>query len=59
MFVLCVLYSKDKKDKNQDKEVWIKYKERKKIKKFPMGSLGFLIDSNFRAALWPWGPLSL
>ena len=35
MFVLCVLYSKDKRHSqdNQDKEVWTKYKTRTKQKK--------------------------
>ena len=37
MFVLCVLYSKDKKAKSQDKQVRIKYRERKK--KSPAGGM--------------------
>ena len=38
MFVLCVLYSKDKRQSqdNQDKEVYINYREQKK---FPFGVL--------------------
>jgi hypothetical protein len=27
--------------------------------RFPMGSLGFLIDLHFQAAVWPWDRLSL
>ena len=60
MFVLCVLYSKDKRhsQNNQDEEVvQMKYREQKI--KFSMKSLEFFSDFIDPVALWPWSRLSL
>jgi hypothetical protein len=54
MFVLCVLYSKDKRQ-NQDKEVQIKYREQKEIKS---GVAGEFFRS-YRQNHVPWGRLCL
>jgi hypothetical protein len=55
MFVLCVLYSKDKRQsqENQDREVWTKHKARTKNKKNPVGG-----DIFPTCADWLCGPSS-